>query len=164
MKRLKDRARQYFASVFARITAAKGENPDHTTKVDAEVDTNIKSCTCRQDLEPHTEPNPEPTAAPKKKGKGKEGWKFRPEAEFPWRLEQVVDGEENWRGTWVLEVKDLRAMDWGTERVPKGDGKGRGGRYQRQPTRHMPFPVGGDGRRETLAGGQDDLMVYLGKP
>ncbi|KAH9228744.1 hypothetical protein K456DRAFT_1753397 [Colletotrichum gloeosporioides 23] len=51
----------------------------------------------------------------------KKGWVYRPNYEFPWRLAQVVEEEENWRGTWVLDVKDLQAMEWGTTRVPKAD-------------------------------------------
>ncbi|OHE92591.1 hypothetical protein CORC01_12102 [Colletotrichum orchidophilum] len=160
MGRFNDLAKRYLA-VLVRITGVKKENPEHNTKVDtkidAKVDTKVDCCTCCHGLEAHTAPKHKSTVAAKK------GWEYRPNTEFPWRLEQVVEKEENWRGTWVLEVKDLRAMDWGTTRVPKADGDGRGGRYQRQPTRHLPFPADGDGYRETLTGGQDDLMVQLGK-
>jgi hypothetical protein len=90
-----------------------------------------------------------------------EGWQYNPNADFPWRLEQVVDEEENWRGTWVLDVKDMNAMDWGIDRVAKKDG--RGGRYQWQPSRQLPFPVDVPDHGDKLDGGQDDLMVWLGK-
>ncbi|KAB5536005.1 hypothetical protein GE09DRAFT_1062914 [Coniochaeta sp. 2T2.1] len=99
-----------------------------------------------------------------------------PQAEFPWSYRQVVDEESNWRGTWTLEVREMQAMDWGIERVPKeeegeekgkGKGKGRGGKYVRRRTRQFPFGMG----QRTLGvavdvdaeGGQDDLMVWLGK-
>ncbi|KAK2756908.1 hypothetical protein CKAH01_17056 [Colletotrichum kahawae] len=164
-----DRAKQYLVAL-GRIIGVKKEQPEHDTDVDIKVDTKVDVeadtrvdtkadfCTCCHGHEAHTAPKPKSTATAKK------GWVYRPNSEFPWILEQVVDGEENWRGTWVLDVKDLRAMDRGTTIVPKADGKGRGGRYQRRPTRHMPFPADQDGYRETLTGGQDDLMVQLGRP
>ncbi|GKT60783.1 hypothetical protein ColTof4_00902 [Colletotrichum tofieldiae] len=145
MERFNNRIRQYLAALI-RITSVKREKPKHNTNDDC----------CSQ---AYTAPEHKSTAA-------KKGWEYCPNAEFPWRLEQVVDKEENWRGTWVLEVKDLQAMDWGTICVPKAkaDGNRQGGRYQRQPTRHLPFLAdGGDSYRETLPGGQDDLMVQLGK-
>ncbi|KAF4824751.1 hypothetical protein CGCSCA5_v000678 [Colletotrichum siamense] len=136
-------------------------------KFDAETDAKVNNskvnnkvtccaCACHSPGA-HTAPKHRSTLGAKK------GWVYHPNSEFSWRLAQVVEEEENWRGTWVLDVKDLRAMDWGTTLVPKADGKGRGGRYERQPTRHMPFSVDGDGYRETLTGGQDDLMVILGR-
>lgn len=94
-------------------------------------------------------------------GEARPGWNFCREAEFPWRLEQVVDEEENWRGTWVLEVKDLRAMNWETSQVSKE--KGKGGKYVRQPTRQLPFPVDGRPHFRDLSGGQDDLLAQLGR-
>ncbi len=90
------------------------------------------------------------------------GWRYRAEGEFPWRLEQIVQEESNWRGTWVLEIKDMQAMDWDTVQVPKEDSHG--ARYQRKPTRHLPFLL--EGQNPALLpseGGQDDLMVWLGK-
>jgi len=60
----------------------------------------------------------------------------------------------------------MLAMDWGIEMVPKENG--RGGRYQREPTKQLPFPPGGrQGSAEVVVqagGGQDDLMVWLGRP
>lgn len=59
----------------------------------------------------------------------------------------------------------MQAMDWGTVRVPNASG--RGGKYQRKPTKQLPFPQGmqQDGHSTVLFdGGQDDLMVWLGKP
>ncbi|KAF9871921.1 hypothetical protein CkaCkLH20_10553 [Colletotrichum karsti] len=164
MGRFSDCVREYLA-VLVDITGLKKEKPEDDiemdtkveTKVDAKVNTNVGCSTHSHSPETRPAPDHKPPAA------AQEGWKHRPNAEFPWRLEQVVEEEENWRGTWVLEVKDMRAMDWGTAHVPKADGDGRGGRHQRQPTRHLPFPVDGNGYRETLTGGQDDLMVQLGK-
>ncbi|KAM7183839.1 hypothetical protein V8F33_013335 [Rhypophila sp. PSN 637] len=91
----------------------------------------------------------------------KKGWhrSENPDAEFPWRGEFLIDGESNWRGTWILEVDDLGALDWEIERVPKETG--RGGTYVREMTRQWPFSSHG-GR--PVAGGQDDLMVHLGRP
>ncbi|KAF5516253.1 hypothetical protein CGCS363_v001694 [Colletotrichum siamense] len=172
-----NRAKKCLA-VLGRIIGIKKEKPEHDTdllvdtevlvdtkaeikfdaEIDAKVNTKVACCTCTcHRSEDHTAPKHKSTLGAKK------GWVYRPNYEFPWRLAQVVEEEENWRGTWVLDVKDLRAMDWGTTHVPKADGKGRGGRYERQPTRHMPFPVDGAGHRETLVGGQDDLMVMLGR-
>ncbi|KAL7906215.1 hypothetical protein GGI35DRAFT_119357 [Trichoderma velutinum] len=118
-------------------------------------------------------------------GSEKRKWKHNMGAEFPWRYEQLVDGESNWRGTWVLEVKDLRAMKWGTEIVPTRVGNRKGRKIVRKPTRQLPFPIGqersllpSEGGQEssllqsegghessplTLEGDQDDLMVWLGK-
>ncbi|KAL6801108.1 hypothetical protein GGI42DRAFT_325678 [Trichoderma sp. SZMC 28013] len=101
-------------------------------------------------------------------------WKFDREAEFPWRHEQLVDEESNWRGTWVLEVKDLRAMNWATEIVVTRNGDKREKKIVRKPTRQLPFPIGQErsllpsegGQNSNLLpseGGQDDLMVWLGK-
>ncbi|KAF3808622.1 hypothetical protein GCG54_00006488 [Colletotrichum gloeosporioides] len=166
-----DRAKKCLA-VLGRIIGIKKRKPERDTEVlvdtkadikfdaetNAEVNTKVACCAC-------TCHGPEAHTAPKRKSTlgAKNGWVYRPNYEFPWRLAQVVEEEDNWRGTWVLEVKDLQAMDWGTTRVPKTGGHGRGGRYERQPTRHMPFPVDGVGYRETLTGGQDDLMVMLGR-
>jgi len=75
----------------------------------------------------------------------------------------VVQEESNWRGTWILEVKDLQGVDWETELVPKEGG--RGGKYQRRPTKHLPF-MPETQQRDSIVfsdGGQDDLMVWLGK-
>lgn len=107
---------------------------------------------------------PQPSTQPPKSSP-REGWQFNPADEFPWRFQQVVYAESNWRGTWILQVKDLQGMDWGIERVPNENG--RGGRYRRRPTRQLPFLPGA---REQYAGevlgdgGQDDLMFWLGRP
>ena len=91
------------------------------------------------------------------------GWQHRPFGEFPWRFEQTVREESNWRGTWVLEVKDMLAMEWEIVRVPKENS--RGGKYQRKPTCHLPFLSEGPSPALLPSeGGQDDLMVWLGKP
>lgn len=39
------------------------------------------------------------------------GWEYQ-DGEFPWRIERVVQEEDNWRGVWVLEVKDMWSMEW----------------------------------------------------
>ncbi|KAL6701306.1 hypothetical protein J3F84DRAFT_354411 [Trichoderma pleuroticola] len=104
----------------------------------------------------------------------KRKWKWDTNAEFPWRHEQVVDEESNWRGTWVLEVKDLNAMKWATEIVFTRTGDKRERTIVRKPTRQLPFPIGQErlylptegGQRSDILpyeGGQDGLMVWLGK-
>ncbi|KAF6791370.1 hypothetical protein CSOJ01_14388 [Colletotrichum sojae] len=145
-----------------RVSAPDTKDDTETnTKADASVQTKDDCCTCCNCREARAAPQHKSTAPAEK------GWQHRPNPEFPWRLEQLVDQEENWRGTWVLEVKDMGAMDWGITRVPKADGKGRGGRYQRQPTRQLPLPPGGDWHWETLEtserlpGGQDDQWVMV---
>ncbi|KAK4243563.1 hypothetical protein C7999DRAFT_18098 [Corynascus novoguineensis] len=92
------------------------------------------------------------------------GWRFDRTAEFPWCFRQVVQEESNWRGTWILQVKDMLGMDWGTVLVPNESG--RGGKYQRKPTKHLPFmPEMQDSDDPVVLcdGRQDDLMVWLGK-
>lgn len=91
----------------------------------------------------------------------KKGWhrSENPDSEFLWRGEFLIDGESNWRGTWILEVNDLGALDWEIERVRKESGPG--GTYVRKMTRQWPF-VSHEG--QLVEGGQDDLMVYLGRP
>ncbi|KAF6802540.1 hypothetical protein CMUS01_15320 [Colletotrichum musicola] len=131
------------------------DGTETNTNVDAGVQTEDDCCTCSKCLKARAAPEHKSAAAAKK------GWQHLPNTEFPWKLEQLVDQEDNWRGTWVLEVKDMGAMDWGITRVPKADGEGRGGRYQRQPTRQLPFPPDGDWHRETLSGGQDDQWVMV---
>jgi len=103
-----------------------------------------------------TQPRPTKSSPPR-------GWKFDRTAEFPWCLQQVVQEESNWRGTWTLEVKDMQAMDWGTALVPKKNG--RGIKYLRRPTKHLPFTpeTQQDDSIVLSDGGQDDLMVWLGK-
>jgi hypothetical protein len=116
----------------------------------------------RQELEQleckgnETQPRPTKSSPPR-------GWQFDRTAEFPWCLQQVVQEESNWRGTWILEVKDMQGMEWGTVLVPKESGSG--GKYQRRPTKHLPFTpeTQQDDSIVLSDGGQDDLMVWLGK-
>ncbi|KAK4183990.1 hypothetical protein QBC35DRAFT_466843 [Podospora australis] len=97
-----------------------------------------------------TQPQPTESSPPR-------GWQFDRTAKFPWRLQQVVQEESNWRGTWIREVKDMQAMVWETERVPKEGG--RGFKYQRKRTQHLPFTP----KTSLSDGGQDDLMAWTGK-
>ena len=90
------------------------------------------------------------------------GWKYRPDAEFPWRFAQVVQEEEKWRGTWVPELKNQHAMNWESSMMCNEDGKV--SEYTRRPTRQLPFPVDGSSPDLSwLGGGQDNLLVYCGK-
>lgn len=50
------------------------------------------------------------------------GWRFRWDKEYPWRIECTVPGDENWRGTWVLEVKDMSEINWVQQKVHDGRG------------------------------------------
>lgn len=88
-------------------------------------------------------------------------WRYQKYAEFPWYIKQVVYEESNWRGTWVLQVKDMVAMNWEPSRREGGRGKWTLG----DPTRQLPFPIEGQsgGLQLPSGGGQDDLMVWLGK-
>ncbi|KAH6687814.1 hypothetical protein F5X68DRAFT_239255 [Plectosphaerella plurivora] len=116
MGHIKDLARQFLA-MLSRTTNVK-EKP--------ELKNNKADCYTRcHGLEPQLQTGPQPKSTKTVQNR----WNFRPGAEFPWRFEQLVEEEENWRGTWVLEVKDMQAMDSGTVRVPRTDGNGRGGRY-----------------------------------
>jgi hypothetical protein len=142
MSRISNTIRRCLAAVGC-VTGRRKKEGKHASKAKG------------QDEPPHSSTATTATKASKRE------WKFQQGAEFPWRLEQVVEEEENWRGTWVLEVKDLQAMDWGT--VQAGKQNGHGGKYSRQPTRQLPFPVDGSPYLSTLNGGQDDLMVQLGK-
>ncbi|KXH46861.1 hypothetical protein CNYM01_00707 [Colletotrichum nymphaeae SA-01] len=115
-----NRVKQFLAAI-GRIIGLKKAKSEHDTDVDIKDNTKVESKadprTRYHDFATQTPPDPKPLKPrPRKKG-----WTFRREDEFPWRFEQAVDHEENWRGTWVLEVKDMRAMDWGTELVPKAD-------------------------------------------
>lgn len=169
MGRISDCARVCI-SLLACITGIKKkEKPTNDTQVDEKVDVKADGmadtkatccCTCSHH-DGHHSPKP-PAAEARLAAVVAKGWKYRPYAELPWRLEQVVQQEENWRGIWVPEVKDMQAMEWGSAQVAK-DG-GRGFRYQRQPTLQVPFLSDGDRHHGTLPGGQDDLMVWLGKP
>ncbi|KAF3060422.1 hypothetical protein CFAM422_011188 [Trichoderma lentiforme] len=89
----------------------------------------------------------------------KRQWKSNTMGEFLWRYEQVVDGESNWRGTWVLEVNDLNAMNWGIEEVCTMIGGRKGKKYVRKPTRQLPFPAGEERLYLPTEGGQDDSKI-----
>ncbi|KAK0716862.1 hypothetical protein B0T26DRAFT_802163 [Lasiosphaeria miniovina] len=103
-----------------------------------------------------SEPRPRPASPRSARPSPERGWQFDKAAEFPWRLKQVVEEESNWRGIWVLEVKDMQAMVWETVHVPKESGYG--GKHQRVPTMHLPFTPERE-RGDLSAGGQDNLMI-----
>jgi hypothetical protein len=116
-----------------------------------------------------TEKGPEPTTRTGQETprtmdtEAKKGWERRHGVEFPYRLQQRVYEESNWKGTWVLEVKDMTAMDWGIERAPKENG--RGYKYVRKPTKQLPFGSLNDANAfPQLEGGQDDLLAWAGRP
>ena len=71
--------------------------------------------------------------------KANQGWQriIRGEEVPFWRYIQTVYEEDNWRGTWILEVLDFEKIDWSLEPVPRK-------RFRRGPTRYFPFGIGGD--------------------
>lgn len=48
------------------------------------------------------------------------GWQFRWDKEYPWRIDCPIPGDENWKGTWVLEVKDISEVNWTWQEVHNG--------------------------------------------
>lgn len=48
------------------------------------------------------------------------GWKFYRGKDYPWRISRTIPGDDNWRGTWVLEVKDISEVHWTRQRVHDG--------------------------------------------
>ena len=137
---------------------------NHSNTMDAEPREKRKSqeenqC---QDNAPLVQPLCTGEPEPKTPDSGR-GWRYLPGRDFPRCFVQIVQEESNWRGTWVLEVKDMQAMTWETERVPGEEGS-RKARYLRRPTRHFPFLVEEPSPALLPSeGGQDDLMVWLGK-
>ncbi|KAI1175595.1 hypothetical protein F4777DRAFT_549835 [Nemania sp. FL0916] len=88
-----------------------------------------------------------------------EGWTYNERSEFPWRIIRIVQDEENWRGAWVLDVKDLWSLDW--ERVYQL--KGTQWRLRTVPQAHWPFPKA----EKTFAprhGERDELREWLERP
>lgn len=69
------------------------------------------------------------------------GWLLVPGADYPWRLTQPVIQESNWRATWVLEAKDLQAVQW-----------------EKMPLHGEAWDV------TLLRGHQDDVTAWAGKP
>ncbi|KAI1329156.1 hypothetical protein F5Y16DRAFT_397622 [Xylariaceae sp. FL0255] len=68
-------------------------------------------------------------------GHKKEGW-TRQKGEYPWRIEQLVHEDDNTRGTWVLEMKDMSAVVWEKEYQMKGSRL----KMETIPQPHWPFP------------------------
>ncbi|KAI1426558.1 hypothetical protein F5Y12DRAFT_794110 [Xylaria sp. FL1777] len=64
-----------------------------------------------------------------------QGWK-RQRGEYPWRIEQLVHLDDNTRGTWVLEAKDMSAIVWEKEYRMKGSRL----KTETVPQPHWPFP------------------------
>lgn len=48
------------------------------------------------------------------------GWTFRRNHEYPWRIERTIQGDVDWRGTWVLEVKDMFTVNWTRQKIHDG--------------------------------------------
>ncbi|EHK19134.1 uncharacterized protein TRIVIDRAFT_69823 [Trichoderma virens Gv29-8] len=92
-----------------------------------EARSDVKEDPC-DDVASPTEPSPrrneEQELAAKYKEKLARSWRYCGEREFPWIHTRLVYEESNWRGTWVVEVKDVRAtMNWKIEKVPEETGR-----------------------------------------
>ncbi len=115
----------------------------------------------RQDPEPGTERKQRGTPRNGRDNRRccrKGGWEYQ-DGEFPWRLERVIQKGENWRGTWVLEVKDLWAMEWKREYYPSGSQW----RLRTIPQPHWPFP--NDQRPKAPRSREpDELRDWLERP
>lgn len=87
------------------------------------------------------------------------GWEYHDGREFPWRIERIVEKEENWRGVWVLEVKDMWSMEWTKEYQQRGCQW----RLGTLPQAHWPVPYEreGEGKREREP---DKLYDWLERP
>lgn len=48
------------------------------------------------------------------------GWRFREGEKYPWRIHRCIPGDQNWRGTWLLEVKDISEVHWSRQIVHDG--------------------------------------------
>ncbi|KAK0757660.1 hypothetical protein N5P37_009674 [Trichoderma harzianum] len=45
-------------------------------------------------------------------------WAFCKGDQFPWIFWQLVCAESNWKGWWVLQVKDMKALNWEVDVIP----------------------------------------------
>lgn len=152
--------RQLFATVFGRLSVSDHKKP--SKDVTQPRDNTEQKRSSQQSAESVTGISVQSATSKLSDGKHQSnGWEFDQDAEFPWKLEQVVEETENYRTTWVLEVKDMMAMDWQTKRV--ANEIGRGFHYQLKATRQWPFSPDGNLEWGMLGGGQDDLMVQLGR-
>lgn len=84
--------------------------------------------------------------------------------EFPWRIERTAQPlDADWRGTWILEAKDMWSIDWQQGLTPEG---------VRPPQAHWPFAVldrrrregGLNGSRGGESTGSDELLDLLRRP
>lgn len=65
------------------------------------------------------------------RAEGRPRWR-RVEGQYPWRITKTIADHSNWRGTWVLEVRDIFALDWNAEDT--------GGSQAQPHLPHWPFP------------------------
>ncbi|KAI0968989.1 hypothetical protein F4678DRAFT_440596 [Xylaria arbuscula] len=90
-------------------------------------------------------------------GPKKEGW-ARQRGEYPWRIEQLVHLDDNTRGTWVLEAKDMSAIVWEKEyRMKKSRLK-----METVAQPHWPFPRHLQ-TNEVAKGDPDELLNWLSR-
>jgi hypothetical protein len=45
------------------------------------------------------------------------GWTYTEGKIYPWRIQRTCPGDENWRGIWVLDVKDITEVHWSQKTV-----------------------------------------------
>ncbi|KAH8157849.1 hypothetical protein CIB48_g10393 [Xylaria polymorpha] len=90
-------------------------------------------------------------------GPKKEGW-ARQRGEYPWRIEQLVHLDDNTRGTWVLEAKDMSAIIWEKEYRMKGSRL----KTETLPQPHWPFPRHLQ-HKDVAKRDPDELLNWLGR-
>lgn len=81
------------------------------------------------------------------------GWKAQGGA-YPWRIDNTIHGDVHWRGTWVLEVKDIFEVAWGLRKIHNGERW----IWETIPESHWPFPI-----TETLSQEDDDNITDCAK-
>jgi hypothetical protein len=86
-------------------------------------------------------------------------WQYHQGEEYPWRLEQLIQEERNWRGVWVLEVKDMWSMEWRREYQRRGSQW----RLRTVPQVHWPWPYEPQMRHAKRAE-PDELLDWLNQP
>lgn len=81
------------------------------------------------------------------------GWKARG-GEYLWRIDNTIHEDVHWRGTWVLEVKDIFEVTWGRRKIYNG----KRWKWATIPESHWPFPI-----METLSQKADDNITDCAK-
>lgn len=98
-----------------------------------------------------------PTSLQRPGPKRQQGW-ARQQGEYAWRIEQLVHLDDNTRGTWVLEAKDMSAIVWEREYRMKESGLG----TETVPQPHWPFPHATQ-HNGVAQQDPDELLNWLGR-